>query len=366
MLRAIYYPHTDIQNPIIIKNALLLWDSIETVVPRAHWQRLRKTGDREWRQGRRNSDRIFCEATELVVRHRVPSSAERQAAHESLSQLVASGAVSSLVSKSPEKWKRPDYLIYPEKFLHETWHLLEHEGMARWEKSENDYGVPAALGFLMMSTLANACAGNHTQRVTDRVDAYSWISQHLASTLGSPYVTGLDISQVAPTLDRLVTISCEVLDAREIPVKKLVEFRKRELKSGTTEYGAMRRRYSAFLQEHLNLIGKEAKTENDVRELEYEFKVKIRQDLADLRTELKVASWKTLFSKEVAFSTAILAGCLAAPIVGLTTLAAHLSGIGIIPLVRSGIEYRDARRKALRAHPISCLYLAKQGPLTAY
>ncbi len=266
--------------------------------------------------------------------------AERESAHAKLLQLVESGLANSLILKSPREWRRPEYLIYPEKVLGQTWRLLEQGGMARWEKSENDYGVPAALGFMMMSTLADSCAGNQVQKITDRADAYSWIEQHQASILGSPYVTGLDVSQVAPNLDRLVTITCEVLDARDIPLKKLVEFRKRELKSGSDDYSAMRRRYSGLLQQHLDRIGKEAKTENDVRELEGQFKATIKQDLADLKSELKLASWKTLFSKEVALSALIVAGCLVAPVAGLTALATHLGGIGVIPLVKSQIEYR--------------------------
>ncbi len=367
MLNALYYPHSEIRSPIIIKNALLLWDSVETIVPRVDWQREGPSGDPEnWHQSWHVEDKVLREATELVVRPRVPSSSERLAADRDLAQMLASGLVSSLIHRGQQKWRRAEYLIYREKFLDETWHLLETRGIANWGKDEHAHGLPAAIGFLMMSTLAEACAGSQMQKVTDRVDAYSWLDQQRATTLGSPFVTGLDVSQVAPSLDRLVTLTCEVLDAREIPLKKLVEFRKRELKSQTASYGAMRRQYSAFLQEHLNSIGKEAKTANDVRELENEFKVKVRQDLADLKGELKLASWKTLFSKEVGLSAAILAGCLMVPIPGLTSLATQLRGVGIIPLVKSGIDYRDARRKAFRAHPISWLYLTKQERLTAY
>lgn len=100
--------------------------------------------------------------------------------------------------KSPRDWRRSEYLIYPEKFLDQTWQLLERRGMAHWENSASDYGVPIALGFLMMSTLADSCSGTQIQKVTDRVDAYSWIARHRASVLGSPYVIGLDISDVAP------------------------------------------------------------------------------------------------------------------------------------------------------------------------
>jgi hypothetical protein len=33
VLKALYYPHTDVTSPLILKNALLLWDSLETIVP---------------------------------------------------------------------------------------------------------------------------------------------------------------------------------------------------------------------------------------------------------------------------------------------------------------------------------------------
>lgn len=32
-MKALYYPYTNITNPHILKNALLLWDSVETIVP---------------------------------------------------------------------------------------------------------------------------------------------------------------------------------------------------------------------------------------------------------------------------------------------------------------------------------------------
>lgn len=32
MTKALYFPHTDIGSPVIIKNALLLWDGIETII----------------------------------------------------------------------------------------------------------------------------------------------------------------------------------------------------------------------------------------------------------------------------------------------------------------------------------------------
>lgn len=353
MLKALYYPHTDITSPVIIKNALLLWDSIETIVPRPGWRPQRRPGEK-----------LFNEAVDLVVKPRVPTSDERGVAHKSLVDLIRSGVPLSLVRSSPRSWRHREFLLYPEKFLDETWHLLHRGGMARWVGSESDYGVPAAVGFLMMSILADCCAGTQVQKVTDRVDAYSWVSEHHARLLGSQHVAGLDVSQVAPAYDRLVSLSLEALDAREISLGKLVDFRKREQRRGGRDFSAFRRRYSDRLQSHLARIGKQGKSPADVRELKRQFQEEMKQDLADLKTELGLATARALFSKEIALSALALAGSLTAPIVGLTALATTVGGIGVIPLMKTAVEYRGARREALKRHTMSWLFLATRSRLT--
>lgn len=349
MLKALYYPHTDITSPLILKNALLLWDAVETIVPRAGWKPQRVA-----------SDRYINEAVDLVVKPRVPTAAERTEAHRSLQGMTDSGTVATMMSQLPARWRRHNYLIYPEKFLDQTWRMLERRGMAHWVAAPHDYGVPPAIGFLMMSLLADACAGTQVQKITDRVDAYSWLSQSHARALGRPHVTGLDISQVAPAYDRLVTLSLEVLDARAIPLRKLVDFRKRESKRAGADYSAMRRRYLKALQAHIRRVVTEARSPADLRELENQFKEEHRSDLADLKAELNAVSLKALFSKEVAVSAVISAGALVAPVHGLTNLASQIGLVGVIPLLKAVVDLRGARRMALQKHTSSWLYLASQ------
>lgn len=346
MLKALYYPHTDVTNSLVLKNALLLWDSLETIVPRSGWV------------AKRSQDRFVNEAVDLVVTPRVPSPQERREAHMAIEGMSEAGIIAALMSQTPHAWRRREYLIYPEKFLEQTWRMLARGGMARWISEERDYGVPASLGFLMMSLLADACAGTQIQKITDRVDAYSWLSQSHARALGTTHVTGLDVSQVAPAYDRLATLSLELLDTRAIPLRRLVEFRKREAKRGGADYSAMRRRYLRAVQGYVKRVASEARTRSDVKELERQFKEELRQDLADLKAELNAASLKALFSKEVAVSALITAGALAAPIAGLTALASQVGLVGVIPLLKSAVELRGARRTALKRHTSSWLYLA--------
>jgi hypothetical protein len=182
--------------------------------------------------------------------------------------------------------------------------------------------------------------------------------------MGSQYITNLDVSQVAPAQDRLVTLSLEVLDARNIPLKKLISLREREARSSSNDYALLRRRYLKTLQTHLDRLGKEAKTPADVRELDRQFRQDMKQDLTDLKAELNLASIKTLLSKEVGLAALITASCLVAPVAGLTALATQVGGVGIIPLVKAEVEYRATRKEILRKHSMAWLYLTTQRPVT--
>ncbi len=212
----------------------------------------------------------------------------------------------------------------------------------------------------MMSSLADACAGTQKQKVTDRVQAYSLLERAKATFIGAPFVEGLDASQVAPDLNRLVSLSLQVLDARTIPIQKLLNFRKREAKGKTADYRTMRRKYVKDIQTYIDRIVKEAKTKDDVKDIEQEFINDMKDDLLNLKQELKLASIEPLLSREMVLTAMILGGAFLNPIAGLTTLATSLKGIGVIPLVKTHLRHKKDRRKALLGHNISWLYLTQE------
>ena len=362
-INAIYYPHTQIASEMVLKNALLLWDSVETIVP---WRL--KSNDRSiFHSHRLPMTRHIRDAQELVVRPHVPNEEERATAHDRLQKLLEQGLLAELISRSPVRWRSSKYLVYPEKFLNETWRMLERHGMSEFDERSSDYGVPPVLGLLMLSILSDICAGTQLMRITDRVEAYTWIARQHAALLESPYITGLDPAHVAPALDRLVTISLDVLDARQIPLERLVELRQRETKSGGAEYSKLRRRYLKLLQDHINRIRTEVKTTRDLTELEKQFKADLEEKLADLKAELRLASLKTLFSKEVAISVLLGAGALLSPISGLAALAAQVGGsVGTIPLVKAAVDYKGSKRKVLQENSLSWLYLSTRDQMTLY
>lgn len=244
--------------------------------------------------------------------------------------------------------------------MEKTWRVLEQHQLAYWDVPSSDYGVPPALGLFMMSSLADACAGKQKQKVTDLVQAYSQLEKARSVLMGAPYVEGLDASQIAPDLNRLVTISLSVMDARKIPIAKLLAMRKREAKGRSADYREMRLRYLESLNNCTKRIGEDAKTGNDVKEIVRQFKADMKGDLLTLKQELKLASIKPLFTKGMLFPILALAGSIAEPITGITNLAATMQGVGVVPLVATLIKHKEERRRVLLSHQTSWLYLTKE------
>jgi hypothetical protein len=349
MLTAIYYPHTTIRNRNLIKTALLLWDSIECIVPRSDFD-----------FGRPFTSKLSNEAFDLIVRKHVPSSEERIRAHKDIADLFKDEDSRTFIENILPPLIPGNYLVYPDKFLSGTWYSLEQHGLASFDKRESDYRVPPALGYLMMSVLADACAGNQKQKITDKIQAYSLLEKTKAVHLRAPFVEGLDASQVAPELDKLISISLNVLDAKELPLNKILSMRKREIKDSTSDFRRLRLNYLHALNVYIHRVLTECKTKSDIIEVERQFKEDLREDLKNLKRELNTANLDALFSKEMVLSVMAIGGAFLHPIAGITSLAASLKGVGIIPLVKTRMDLKKKRNETFLKSNISWLYLTQE------
>ena len=239
--------------------------------------------------------------------------------------------------------------------------MLERQGLARWSERE-DAEVPANLGFLMMSLLADACAGSQVEKVTDRPEAYAWLEEVRAQEVGSNVIKNLTPDQVATAYDRLISVSFRALGAEQVPLENLIELRKREQKERGNDLALLRKRYHKVLREFLVRIGEEAKTAADFKELEAAFHDSVKEDIKDLKSELGLASQQALWSQDIIYSTVAVAGAFVEPIAALTGLGASVGLLGVIPLMKIRAEYRAARREALKKHFSSWVLVAKPGP----
>ncbi len=144
-----------------------------------------------------------------------------------------------------------NYRVFPQKLGGETWHLLKSESFARFDRRRKNYEMSPSMGLMMMSLLADACAGPTKRKITDRTEANSWLAKYATAELGGEYVVAIDASQVAPAYERLITISITLLNTDYVPISKHVAMRKREAKSSGSYYRAFRVRYLGKVDEYV-------------------------------------------------------------------------------------------------------------------
>ncbi|GAA4333586.1 hypothetical protein GCM10023184_26850 [Flaviaesturariibacter amylovorans] len=209
-----------------------------------------------------------------------------------------------------------------------------------------------------MSLLADACAGTTKRKITDRVDAYSWIHRFATAELDGEYILGKDVSQVALNYERLITISIKVLDTDALPISTLVAMRRREAKERTHDYRVFRINYLKKVDEYVEKLTGSENSESDIKEIQRQFEKDMDSELKSLRRELAITKDKLILSKEVAVACAAAKGAFSAPISGITDLSTIFGAIGIGALVRIGKEYKNSRGKALEKSPMAWLYLS--------
>lgn len=345
MLSALYYPHISIQSKQLLKNSLILWDTVETIVPNEELNPIH-TYNEKWYQ----------KAAEIILKKRIPNKEEKERVNRKIREFFSKGIPKSLIGRERR------YQIYPEKLLNVTWHQLENLNLTNLNQAESRYEIDARLGLFIMSILADECAGTQIEKVTDRNEAYSWLHEFESREMGADqYITGFDASEIAPNYDRLITISLKVLDVKDIPIKKLVKFREDENKSRRpSDYSSLRRKYRSHLQTYIQRIKKEAKTKKDVKEIEKQFKQDISENLQILKDELKTANIKALLSKEVLFTIIVGANYLTNPLSGITDIPQYYNSLGIAPLVKLNLDYSNKRIKAYKKSYLSWLFLANR------
>jgi hypothetical protein len=324
MLTALFYPSFTVSENLF-KNALLLWDQIEYISP-----------------GNDISgyypEPLMKKAASQYTIPRVPNKSEKQQAHEAIIELLDHPLPTWLFLNNREIEEEVRFQIYPQKFLPETWDAIAAKGLIR----DAETGLTSdALGLTMMSILAECCAGSEKRLITDKASAYSSLERYFATCAGAfP-------SSYEDSCERLVTLSLRVLDFKYVSLTRILDIRQKENGANGSQYKALRHGYLRKIEHHANLLSKAASA-SDIEEIERVFQQEIKTDLDMLKDELKDEGCKVVLSTEFAAAVTSLA---TVPTTGL--LGYSLAGIA---LLRKKTEYRSARNKILRNHPMSWLY----------
>jgi hypothetical protein len=362
MYSALYYPHTRLGNPEFAKTALLLWDKVDYISPYAGFRPSYE-------------DPVLAEAAELLTVEHIPSEDEKQEAHTEIERLV---------DAKPPDWfmftpENPNlgYLSYdvmPEKLWPETWNMLLDSQLVQigrkpapsaeygrssadvdYELSPRDYVMTTSLGLTIMSILADICAGEEKETVTDESDNYAALTRYFTGRSEGKYGNVSLAGDVAPEAKRLVTISLKTLSGRAATLQDLVELRKREDNERSPFLWELRRKYFDGIDEYIDRLQKVKKegdkTKNekrDISEIEREFEVAMEADLKNLQQELRLESWQLLFRKEMLGAVAVAAGAVVEPVTT-TTISTALLGKALI-------DHRENKRSKYKGHAMSWLY----------
>jgi hypothetical protein len=349
MNAALYFPHTTIRSPSLLRESLLLWDRVATIVPWEGWEPAQDLPP------------AYVRAQELVVTPRVPSHEEQLAVHETVAALVGQGLPNWLldISHLPSGLDLTgSYGIYGKKFLPETWQLLEDASLARVrEFGRRDYDVPRGVGLLLLAAIAEECAGQRFERITDQQLAYSCLTNWLAACSGGVPLPKVQKSDLERDRERLVSISVSQVSTDGVPIERLVALREEEVKRPGSGLFEFRANYRKRIDECLSTLGATTKP-SDHQEILAHFEQSMASDLANLRTELRLEKGKLGFNRDVIVGLVVGAGVVV-PSLPEALQVPVASVLGIAGIAKGYADYLTARRKVLTGHPMSWLYLAK-------
>lgn len=339
MRAALYFPHTEIQSEQLVRSSLLLWDTVECVVP-----------DPDYKP--QYTDKKVARAMELIGKRHCPDASEKLEAHSFVEEFATRALPEAFYYRKLDGGGE-DYEMWPQKFMWETWQLLREMKLTGAALKNADYPTTPAVGLSLMSILAECCAGETRARITDQGLAYATISNMLVDE--SKY------HDKKVSYESLVPLTLKLLDISKLPIEKLITFREREAKelSGHT-LTALRHNYLKSIEGLAADLSKLAR-KSDRDERSRVFESDMRADLKQLTQELWGARVEILFSKEavVFVLAAVTAAVGVMHGVPLAIPAAASLGGGAVTVgggVLVGNKYVSTRRATLQKHPMAYLY----------
>jgi hypothetical protein len=344
---SLYYPHTSIQDPALLRNSLLLWDTVTTIVPWENFQPDYVTTAEK-------------NAWALLGRPHLPTDEERGAVHDAVKEFVE-GPIRTEFRYSPGNVAPSGtYEIYPEKLLGDTVALLRSRGLIGDTLPNADLPSTRWMGLHLMNILADCCAGEQMARITDEQAAYEALAGLLADKTVQPSPHN--------TREAVISVTLDVLDLQAPDLERLVEFRQREEKeSRGRDYRDLRHRYCDRIQEQIESLRK-SKSEAARKAIREKFRADMEEDARLLRGELRTNTVQTALSYTgiastvlvLAYEAAAHFGCVAAAGGSLTPASASTATTAFTGLLMLHSKFVQSRAELLRKHPMSYLCSLKR------
>lgn len=342
MERALYFPHTTPRDKTVLKQALLLWDMLEFIIPRDGF--LDHHADRETRA-----------ALDIIGRPIAPSIAIKRRTHRRIKQFIGDGLPSKYLFR-PGRHAAP---IYADKFARETWDMLLGGEMIAGEfrlrtrsHSARSYELAKPLALAMMTILADECAGKTARKVTDAVYASDADAAYLTRELGG------DLGCINPKQKTYVlTLPLPVISVHDVSITQLTVLRQKE----SDFLRELRRNYRREIDKYIHQITAAGSHADDIRRITETFNGAMRERLRELDRMLDRRSKITEFNVMEVIGGGLSAG-IATYLTSASSLAAAIAsataiGIGGAFKIAGSIPLNEEKREEVqRKNPAAWLY----------
>lgn len=338
MRSALYYPNTELDESLL-KSSLLLWDEVHVIVP---WPGFEPSYD--------STD--AHDAFSLIGRCRCPSDKEKTQVHKLVEDFVSRPLPKAFTYRSTSS---VIHGVYPQKLLPETWQVLCRARLAGEHRAGIQFPMSEPTALSLMNIIADTCAGNSLARITDQADAYA--------ALTGLFVDESRVDNPPPGMAELVPLTVSIVSTENLPLKKLVDFRKREESANDGQFiRDLRHRFVERIEAQVKQLST-TQNASDVAELKRQFHQDMQDDYRDLREALKLEAQQLLEMKEL-WTVILGVGIVAAAAVGIpmpNVVGAGGAAASIGGLLAKRAKFVSTRRKLLREHPIAYLYEAAGG-----
>lgn len=339
MRSALYYPNTELHESLL-KSSLLLWDEVHVIVP---WPEFEPS----------YNSRDAREAFSLIGKCRCPSDREKARVHKLVEDFVSRPLPKAFTYRSTSS---VIHGVYPQKLLPDTWKVLCRARLAGEDRAGIQFPMSEPTALSLMNIIADTCAGNTFARITDQADAYA--------ALAGLFVDESPVDSPLPGMrEELVPLTISIVRTDNLPLKKLIDFRKREESANDGQFiRDLRHRFVERIEAQVRQLST-ARSARDATELKRQFEQDMQDDYRALRDALKLEAQQLLGMKElltVVLGVGVLAGAAAGlPMPNVVTAGGAAASIGGLLATRA--KFVSTRRKLLREHPIAYLYEAAGG-----
>ena len=318
MQNALYFPHIHVQTDRLMKTALLLWDQVEVITP---WPGFPISYHD---LGYNAEDTKSLEHAHRLINHEhVPSADEKRNAHDRVLDIAT--------TPNLPKWflkKKPGdagFVMYYEKLFDETWKDLEKLGIAATTGYKGEMIVPTAFGRQTMAILAQCCAGNDTQLITDS----EWATDEVRQTteIEQRKRSNLDLAPKEKYFSAVDSLNIVNVDNYTLP--QLIEFREKELREKAPHQRVFRNNYWTKLDQAAQEYSV-AKNEPERRRVRERFRSELTGEFEFLKEEHGVSTPETLFTVDAASVVTLGAAIATGGALGITAagVAAGRSVLG--------------------------------------